>query len=38
MLLKEGWKNLIGSFAVLVMVIFLYGGSINLIWSLLGVQ
>jgi len=38
MLLKEGWKNLIGSFAVLVTVIFLYGGSINLIWSLLGVQ
>ncbi len=38
MLLKEGWKNLIGSFAVLVTVIFLYGGLINLIWSLLGVQ
>lgn len=38
MLLKEGWKNLIGSFAVLVTVIFLYGGLINVIWSLLGVQ
>jgi len=38
MLLKEGWKNLIGSFAVLVTVIFLYGGLINLIWTLLGVQ
>jgi len=38
MLLKEGWKNLLGSLAVLVTVIFLYGGSINLIWSLLGVQ
>jgi ferrous iron transport protein B len=38
MLLKEGWKNLLGSLAVLVAVIFLYGGLINLIWTLLGVQ
>jgi len=38
MLLKEGWKNLIGSFAVLVTVIFLYGGLINVIWKLLGVK
>ena len=38
MLLKEGWKNLLGSLAVLVSVIFLYGGLINLIWTLLGVQ
>lgn len=38
MLLKEGWKNLLGSLAVLVSVIFLYGGLINLIWALLGVQ
>jgi len=38
MLLKEGWRNLLGSLAVLVTVIFLYGGLINLIWSLLGVQ
>ena len=38
MLLKEGWKNLLGSLAVLVTVIFLYGGLINLIWTLLGVQ
>jgi len=38
MLLKEGWKNLLGSLAVLVTVIFLYGGLINVIWKLLGVQ
>jgi len=38
MLLKEGGKNLLGSLAVLVTVIFLYGGLINLIWTLLGVQ
>ncbi|PKP61813.1 hypothetical protein CVT91_01845 [Candidatus Atribacteria bacterium HGW-Atribacteria-1] len=38
MLLKEGWKNLLGSLSVLVTVIFLYGGLINLIWTLLGVQ
>ena len=38
MLLKEGWRNLLGSLAVLVAVIFLYGGLINLIWTLLGVQ
>lgn len=38
MLLKEGWENLLGSLAVLVTVIFLYGGLINLIWTLLGVQ
>ncbi|GAG74904.1 unnamed protein product [marine sediment metagenome] len=38
MLLKEGWKNLLGSLAVLAAVIFLYGGLINLIWTLLGVQ
>lgn len=38
MLLKEGWKNLLGSLAVLVAVIFLYGGLINVIWKLLGVQ
>ena len=38
MLLKEGWRNLLGSLAVLVTVIFLYGGLINLIWTLLGVQ
>ena len=38
MLLKEGWRNLLGSLAVLVAVIFLYGGLINLIWALLGVQ
>lgn len=38
MLLKEGWKNLLGSLTVLVAVIFLYGGLINLIWTLLGVQ
>jgi len=38
MLLKEGWKNLLGSLAVLAAVIFLYGGLINVIWKLLGVQ
>jgi len=38
MLLKEGWRNLLSSLAVLVTVIFLYGGLINLIWTLLGVQ
>ncbi len=38
MLLKEGWRNLLGSLAVLVTVIFLYGGLINLIWTLLGMQ
>lgn len=38
MLLKEGWRNLLGSLAVLVTVIFLYGGLINFIWTLLGVQ
>jgi len=38
MLLKEGWKNLLGSVAVLITVIFLYGGLINVIWKLLGVQ
>jgi len=38
MLLKEGWKNLLGSLAVLLTVIFFYGGLINVIWKLLGVQ
>ena len=38
MLLKEGWKNLLRSLVVLVAVIFLYGGLINLIWILLGMQ
>jgi ferrous iron transport protein B len=38
MLLKEGWKNLLGSLAVLITVIFFYGGLINVIWKLLGVQ
>jgi ferrous iron transport protein B len=37
MLLKEGWKDLLGSIAVLALVVFLYGGLLHLIWILLGV-
>ena len=37
MLLKEGWKDLLGSIAVLAVVVFLYGGLLHLIWILLGV-
>ena len=37
MMLKEGWKELIGSVAVLAVVVFLYGGLIHLIGILLGV-
>ena len=37
MILKEGWKELLGSIAVLGVVTFLYGGLLHLIWILLGV-
>ncbi|MCK4433135.1 MAG: ferrous iron transporter B [Methanomicrobia archaeon] len=37
MILKEGWKELLGSVAVLGVVVFLYGGLIHLIGILLGV-
>jgi len=36
MMLKEGWKELLGSLGVLVAVVFLYGGLLNLIWTLMG--
>jgi len=38
MILKEGWKELLGSLGVLVTVVFLYGGLLNLIWTLMGVK
>lgn len=37
MMLKEGWKELLGSLVVLGTVVFLYGGLLHLIWKLLGV-
>lgn len=37
MMLREGLKELIGSIAVLVVVVTLYGGLLHLIWILLGV-
>jgi len=37
MMLKEGWKELIGALAALVVVVFTYGGLIHLIGILLGV-
>jgi Fe2+ transport system protein B len=37
MLLKEGWKELLGSLAVLISVVFLYGGLLHLIGILAGV-
>ena len=37
MMLKEGWKELIGALAVLAVVVFAYGGLIHLIGILLGV-
>lgn len=38
MLLREGWKELLGSLATLIVVVFLYGGLIHLIGILLGVM
>jgi len=37
MMLKEGWKELLGSLAVLVVVVFFYGGLLHLIGILAGV-
>jgi ferrous iron transport protein B len=37
MMLKEGWKELIGALAVLAVTVFAYGGLIHLIGKLLGV-
>jgi ferrous iron transport protein B len=37
MMLKEGWKELLGSLAVLTVVVFAYGGLIHLIGILMGV-
>ena len=37
MMLKEGWKELLGALAVLTVVVFTYGGLIHLIGILLGV-
>jgi ferrous iron transport protein B len=37
MMLREGWKELLGSIAVLAVVVTLYGGLLHLIWILLGV-
>ncbi len=37
MMLKEGWKELLGALAVLSVVVFAYGGLIHLIGILLGV-
>jgi len=37
MILKEGWKELLGSLVVLTAVVFLYGGLVHLIGILLGV-
>ncbi|KAF5411403.1 MAG: hypothetical protein C5S47_03975 [Candidatus Methanogasteraceae archaeon] len=37
MMLKEGWKELIASIGVLIIVVFTYGGLIHLIGILLGV-
>jgi len=37
MMLKEGWKELIGAIGVLAVVVFTYGGLIHLIGILLGV-
>ncbi|RZN33685.1 MAG: ferrous iron transporter B [Methanosarcinales archaeon] len=37
MMLKEGWKELIGALAVLAVTVFAYGGLIHLIGILLGV-
>jgi len=37
MMLKEGWKELLGALAVLSVVVFTYGGLIHLIGILLGV-
>lgn len=37
MMLKEGWKELLGALAALVVVVFTYGGLIHLIGILLGV-
>ncbi|KAF5415038.1 MAG: hypothetical protein C5S49_06305 [Candidatus Methanogaster sp.] len=37
MMLKEGWKELLGALAVLTVVVFVYGGLIHLIGILLGV-
>jgi len=37
MMLKEGWRELLGSLVVLVTVVFVYGGLLHLIWRLLGV-
>jgi len=37
MMLKEGWKELLGAMAVLAVVVFAYGGLIHLIGILLGV-
>ena len=37
MMLKEGWKELLGSLVVLTTVVFAYGGLLHLIWKLLGV-
>jgi len=37
MMLKEGWRELLGSLGVLVAVVFLYGGLLHLIWTLMGV-
>jgi ferrous iron transport protein B len=37
MILKEGWKELLGSLVVLVVVVFLYGGLVHLIGILAGV-
>jgi len=37
MMLKEGWRELLGSLVVLATVVFVYGGLLHLIWRLLGV-
>jgi len=37
MMLEEGWKELLGALAALVVVVFAYGGLIHLIGILLGV-
>lgn len=38
MMLKEGWKELLGSLVVLTTVVFVYGGLLHLIWKMLGVE
>ena len=38
MMLKEGWRELLGALVVLVIATFIWGGLIHLIWILMGVS